>query len=79
VEEIMPNSFESEDREYCVLVNEENQHSLWPMSLAIPAGWNEIGPRGARKLCLDWIDKNWTDLRPKSLIAAMEAADSGNT
>jgi MbtH protein len=69
----MTNPFESEDREYCVLVNEENQHSLWPVTLNVPAGWSVVGPRGPRKLCLDWIDENWTDLRPKSLIASMAA------
>jgi MbtH protein len=70
----MANPFESEDREYCVLVNEENQHSLWPTSLNVPAGWTQVGPKGLRRECLDWIEKNWTDLRPKSLIASMDAS-----
>jgi MbtH protein len=71
----MPNPFDSEDREYVVLVNAENQHSLWPATLSIPSGWVEVGPRGKRKECLDWVDKNWTDLRPASLIVAMNEAN----
>jgi MbtH protein len=68
----MPNPFDSEENEYCVLVNAENQHSLWPTNLNVPQGWSMVGNPGSRKECLEWIDKNWTDLRPKSLIAAME-------
>ena len=59
---------------FLVLVNDEGQHSLWPQFAAVPAGWNiEFGPSG-RQACLDFVEKNWTDMRPKSLIAAMEAA-----
>src|SRR5262249_11446257 len=67
----MRNPFENEDGEYLVLVNHEGQHSLWPSFREIPAGWTATGPRGARQECLDWIEANWTDMRPKSLIAAM--------
>ena len=67
----MTNPFENEDGEYLVLVNQEGQHSLWPAFREIPAGWTETGPKGKRRECLDWIDANWTDMRPKSLIDAM--------
>lgn len=66
------NPFEDEDGEYCVLVNHENQHSLWPTFREVPAGWTKVGPTGKRQECLDWIDANWTDMRPRSLVEAME-------
>jgi MbtH protein len=63
----MNNPFEDEDGEYLVLINDEEQHSLWPAVRAIPAGWKAVGPTGKRQVCLDWIKANWTDMRPKSL------------
>lgn len=71
----MTNPFEDEDTEYLVLVNHENQHSLWPAWREIPAGWKAVGPKGKRQVCLEWIEENWTDMRPKSLIEAMEKAE----
>jgi len=68
----MTNPFEDENAEYLVLINDEEQYSLWPAFRDIPAGWRATGPRGKRGECLDWIDKNWTDMRPKSLRDAME-------
>ena len=68
----MTNPFEDENAEYLVLINDEQQYSLWPAFRDIPAGWRATGPKGTRRECLDWIDKNWTDMRPKSLRDAME-------
>lgn len=70
----MTNPFEDENGTYLVLVNDEGQHSLWPSFREIPQGWTAVGPKGARQECLDWIEANWTDMRPKSLIEAMERA-----
>ena len=70
----MTNPFEDENADYLVLVNHENQHSLWPAFREIPAGWKAIGPKGKRKECLDYIEQHWTDMRPQSLIDAMEKA-----
>ena len=67
----MANPFENEDGEYLVLVNHEEQYSLWPAFREIPAGWSAVGPRGKRQECLDWIEATWTDMRPKSLRDAM--------
>ncbi len=68
----MMNPFEDLDAAYLVLVNEENQHSLLPVFIEVPAGWATAhGPDG-RQACLDYIDANWTDMRPASLIRAME-------
>ena len=69
----MTNPFEDENGEYCVLINDEGQYSRWPTFKDVPTGWTTVGPRGARKDCLDYIEANWTDMRPKSLIARMEA------
>jgi len=67
----MQNPFEDENGDYLVLVNSEEQYSLWPSFREIPGGWSSVGPRGKRKECLDWIEKNWTDMRPKSLVDKM--------
>jgi MbtH protein len=68
----MVNPFEDPNAEYLVLVNDENQHSLWPRFADVPAGWRTaFGPSG-RQECLDYVDRSWTDLRPKSLIEAMD-------
>lgn len=54
--------------EFIVLCNAEGQHSLWPSAKEIPSGWKQIGPMGSKATCLDWIESNWDDLRPRSLI-----------
>ncbi|MGG0663251.1 MbtH family protein [Viridibacillus arvi] len=63
----MSNPFENENGIYNVLINEEGQHSLWPSFLVIPEGWSIIYWEESRQDCLEYIDKNWTDLQPKSL------------
>jgi uncharacterized protein YbdZ (MbtH family) len=70
----MTNPFENERDDYLVLVNDEGQHSLWPAFREVPAGWRSIGPKGKRKECLEWIEANWTDMRPKSLVDAMTSS-----
>ena len=70
----MTNPFEDDNSEYLVLINHENQHSLWPAWREIPAGWSAVGPKGKRQECLDWIEAHWIDMRPKSLVDAMEKA-----
>jgi MbtH protein len=69
----MTNPFEDESLTHRVLVNDEGQYSLWPDFREIPAGWRAVGPRGHRKECLDWIERNWTDMRPASLVRQMNA------
>ncbi|MGW2515385.1 MbtH family protein [Streptomyces scopuliridis] len=69
----MPNPFENDDALYFVLVNDEGQHSLWPAFAEIPAGWKAVYGEGPRTACLEYVEKNWTDMRPLSLVRAMEA------
>lgn len=59
------NPFDDPEGNFAVLVNAEEQHSLWPVKLDIPAGWRVVH-EGTRQSCLDYIDQNWTDLRPLS-------------
>jgi len=68
----MTNPFDDEDGEFLVLINDEDQYSLWPTFREVPAGWRSVGPKGARKDCLDFIDANWTDMRPLSLVEQMK-------
>lgn len=65
------NPFEDEDGTYLVLVNDENQHSLWPATIPVPPGWTVTHGEDTRQACLDHIEAHWTDLRPASLIAAI--------
>ncbi|MGA6166187.1 MbtH family protein [Amycolatopsis magusensis] len=63
----MSNPFDNPDGTFSVLVNEEQQHSLWPEFAEVPAGWTVAFGPAARQECLDYVEKNWTDLRPASL------------
>lgn len=70
---VVTNPFEDPDAEYLVLVNDEGQHSLWPVFIDAPDGWDLAFGKAGRQECLDYIEKSWTDMRPKSLIEAMAA------
>lgn len=64
----MTNPFDNEDGSFFVLVNDEGQHSLWPAFAEVPAGWTRVHGEATRQECLTYVEENWTDLRPKSLI-----------
>lgn len=68
----MTNPFENPDANYLVLVNDEGQHSLWPVFADVPDGWKTVFGEAPRQECLDYIEAFWTDMRPKSLIEEME-------
>lgn len=68
----MKNPFDDENANFHVLINEEEQYSLWPIFAKIPSGWEVVLKDQSRNICLDFIEKNWTDMRPKSLRAAIE-------
>ena len=68
------NPFDDENGTFFVLVNDEDQHSLWPTFAAVPAGWRIVfGENGqtGRQECVDFVDRHWTDLRPRSLRESM--------
>lgn len=69
----MPNPFDDVDGRFLVLVNDENQYSLWPATIDVPAGWTVALAESDHQTCVDYIEKNWTDMRPRSLVEAMEA------
>ncbi|MER7668255.1 MbtH family protein [Kitasatospora sp. NPDC096128] len=68
----MSNPFDNEDGSFFVLVNDEGQHSLWPAFAEVPAGWTAVHGEAARQDCLAYVEQNWTDLRPKSLVAEID-------
>jgi MbtH protein len=57
--------------EYQVVVNDEEQYSINPTHLPVPAGWRAAGVEGEKQVCLDWIEQHWTDMRPASLRRRM--------
>jgi uncharacterized protein YbdZ (MbtH family) len=68
----------NDDREdttiYKVVVNHEEQYSIWPADRENPLGWNDAGKTGPKAECLDYIKEVWTDMRPLSLRKQMEEA-----
>jgi MbtH protein len=74
--------FDDERRDFLVVVNNEDQYSIWPTDREPPHGWRAEGPPGPRADCLARVDRIWTDLRPLSLRTAMDAGaamDEGNS
>ncbi|WP_432931898.1 MbtH family protein [Microbispora sp. CA-135349] len=73
----MSDPFEDDGRDYLALINEEEQYSLWPQDIGVPAGWRVVYGPAARDEVLGHIDRSWTDMRPKSLRDAMSANGGG--
>ena len=71
------NPFDDEDGRFYVLVNDEDQHSLWPTFAEVPQGWRVVFGEESRAACLEYVEKNWTDMRPRSLREAMEEDAKG--
>jgi uncharacterized protein YbdZ (MbtH family) len=63
---------QEETQTYKVLVNEEEQYSIWLARKQAPAGWAEVGPVGGKEECLAYVREVWTDMRPLSLRRRME-------
>jgi uncharacterized protein YbdZ (MbtH family) len=61
---------------YVVVINHEDQYSIWPEGREIPPGWRPAGMAGTKPECLAHIDEVWTDMRPRSLREQMENASS---
>jgi MbtH protein len=59
-------------RSYKVVMNHEEQYSIWPADREIPVGWKDAGKSGSKEDCLAYIKEAWTDMRPLSLRKAME-------
>lgn len=54
-----------------VVINLEDQYSIWPIQKEIPVGWADGGKKGSKEECLNYINEVWTDMRPKSLRESM--------
>ncbi|MEC4016323.1 MbtH family protein [Streptomyces sp. H27-D2] len=74
----MANPFDDENGNFLVLVNEENQYSLWPAFADAPAGWRVAFGESTRKACLEYIEETWTDMRPQSLIDEMKKYEAAS-
>jgi MbtH protein len=57
---------DSEER-YVVVINQDEQYSIWRAHLEIPEGWTRVGEEGSKESCLKFIGKTWTDMRPLNL------------
>ncbi len=67
---------DEDDRRYKVVVNHEEQYSIWLADRENPPGWRDAGFEGLKPECLAWVDEHWTDMRPLSLRKAMEQQGS---
>jgi MbtH protein len=70
------NPFDDPEGQFFVVVNAEDQHSLWPDIASVPAGWTVVHGPCDRGSCLDYVNANWTDMRPRSLVAYMNGQPS---
>jgi MbtH protein len=68
----MTSVFDREDILFQVVVNHEEQYSIWPDYKAVPEGWRTVGKSGLKKECLSYIEEVWTDMRPLSLREKMD-------
>jgi MbtH protein/glycopeptidolipid biosynthesis protein len=72
------NPFDDDSGSFFVLVNDEEQHSLWPTFADVPAGWRVVYGEADRAACLEYIEQNWPDIRPKSLRDRLAAGQSSD-
>jgi uncharacterized protein YbdZ (MbtH family) len=61
------NPFDDEGAGFFALLNGEEQHSPWPAFAAIPDGWQTVHGEDGRAACLNYVEANWTDIRPRSM------------
>jgi uncharacterized protein YbdZ (MbtH family) len=70
------NPFDDDNGTFFVLVNDEEQHSLWPSFSDVPDGWRVVYGEATRAECLEYTEQNWSDIRPKSLRDSVAARQS---
>lgn len=63
---------DDDNLEFQVLVNHEEQYSLWPKGKEIPTGWHQVGPIGKKAECLAYVEEVWTDITPLSVRQRLE-------
>lgn len=74
----MSNEETTDNTVYKVVVNHEEQYSIWPEYRDNPLGWRDAGKVGTKAECLDHIEKVWTDMRPLSLRRQMDGGQCSN-
>lgn len=72
------NPFDDESGTFLVLVNDEDQHSLWPSFAPVPAGWRTVLAQTDRDSALAYVEEHWQDMRPRSLREAMAQTSVGS-
>lgn len=70
------NEDEQDQTVYKVVINHEEQYSIWPADRENPLGWRDVGKQALKQECLDYIKEVWTDMRPLSVRKQMDAARS---
>jgi MbtH protein len=65
---------DTQQDQYVVVINHEEQYSIWPSYKELPLGWSAVGKAGTKEECLEYIREVWTDMRPLSLRKAMDSA-----
>ncbi len=64
-------SIDNENTEFLVVINDQQQYSIWPAFKDVPAGWKETGMRDKKAQCLEYINEHWLDMRPQDLRDAL--------
>jgi MbtH protein len=70
---MVSNPFDDQDGRFLVLRNDEEQFSLWPTFAAVPGGWSVVLEESSHSDALDYVEQQWTDMRPKSLRLRMDS------
>ena len=73
----MTNPFDDPDGTFLVLANHEGRHSLWPVFLAVPAGWETVHGPDDRQACLDAVTERWTDATTMGVAPATGGGAAG--
>ncbi len=71
------NPFEDDNGRFVVLVNDDEQHSIWPTFAEVPEGWTVAFGEHSRQDCLQYVEDTWVDMRPRSLREATGRVISG--
>ena len=72
----MSQEHQDDTRMYKVVINQEEQYSIWFVERENPPGWKDVGKSGTKQECLNYIKEVWTDMRPLSLRQKMERASA---
>lgn len=75
-ETLHTNPFDDDGGMFSVLVNAGEQHSLWPAAVEMPEGWRPVFGVATRAECLDFVERHWADIAPRSVPEAIGQASS---